>query len=85
MIEDREIAFGQEKSVVTTRLGYDVVGNMTSCTLGEGTPEGATWRYHYDEEGRKVEEIKPSGVSLASSYNEKGLLASLKSSDGSIA
>ena len=85
LIEDHEIASGQDKSVVRTRLEYDVVGQMTSCTLGEGTPDAATWHYRYDAEGRKIEESKPSGIALASSYDEKGRLASLRSSDNSIA
>ena len=85
VIEDQEIAGGQVKSVVRTRLEYDVLGQMTACTLGEGTPEAAAWRYRYDAEGRKIEEVKPSGVSLFSSYDEKSRLTSLKSSDGSIA
>ena len=85
LIEDHEIAAGQEKSVVQTRLDYDMAGQMVSCTLGEGTSEGATWRYRYDAEGRTIEEIKPSGMCLASSYDAKGRLAAFTSSDGSIA
>ena len=85
VIEDHEIASGQEKSVVRTRLDYDSVGQMIVCTLGEGTPDSATWRYSYDPEGRKIEEVKPSGIVLSSSYDAKGRLASFISSDGTIA
>ena len=58
---------------------------MVCCTLGENTPEAASWRYRYDAEGRKIEEIKPSLIALASSYDAKGRLTSFTSSDGSIA
>lgn len=85
LIEEHIIASGHESSVVRTRLDYDVAGQMISCTLAEGTSESATWQYQYDVEGRKVGEMKPSGISLSSAYDAKGRLISFSSSDGTVA
>jgi RHS repeat-associated protein len=84
LIEEEAIASGHEATPVKTRLEYDNVGQLVACTLAADTTEAATWLYLYDQEGRKIEEIKPSGEFLSSSYDVKGRLTSLKSSDGSI-
>lgn len=84
LIEEEAIAAGFESSCVKTRLEYDAVGQLTACTLAAGTEDAATWRYRYDQEGRKIQEIKPSGEVLSTSYDVKGRVSSFSSSDGSI-
>lgn len=85
LIEEEVIAQGHITEVIKTKLQYDIAGQVVACTVAEGTPEAATWQYRYDEQGRKIEEIKPSGVSLISSYDTKGRLSSFMSSNGSVA
>jgi RHS repeat-associated protein len=84
LIEENVIAKGEQTEVVKTRFSYDSEGHCTSCTLAEGTSDAATWHYLYDQIGRKIEEIKPSGVNLLSTYDAKGRLSSFKSSDNTI-
>jgi len=83
-IEEVPIANNTPLETITTRLSYDKVGQLTSCTLADKSPESAAWIYFYDNIGRKIEEKKPSGISLFSSYDSKGRLSSFKSSDKTI-
>jgi RHS repeat-associated protein len=85
LIEDQQISSGTSQAVIQTRFTYDIAGQVTACTFGDGTPDQASWVYRYDAEGRKIEETKPSGITLFSSYDAKGRLSSCTSSDGTIA
>ncbi len=83
-IDEESIANNTVLETITTRLSYDKAGQLTSCTLADKSPGSATWFYTYDDIGRKIEEKKPSGISLFSSYDIKGRLFSFKSSDKTI-
>jgi RHS repeat-associated protein len=83
-IDDAVISQGEVTSTITTRLEYNNVGQCMACTLAADTPDTAQWLYIYDELGRKIEEIKPSGTSLMYSYDIRGRLSTLKSSDETI-
>ena len=85
-VEIREDAIADTKvtSTTLTRLTYDNLGQLTSATHAATTPDAATWHYSYDNLGRKIKEIKPSGTAIHSTYDARGRLATFTSSDHTI-
>lgn len=64
-----------------TEFAYDAFGNCVLERRGAESDSIRTTQYRYDSLSRKIEEIKPSGVKLFSSYDRKGRKISYKSSD----
>ena len=84
LIGDDVIVKGKVKDTIFTKLDYDNLGQLTECTLAANTPDKAVYRYVYDASGHKIQDVKPSGVSINSTYDAKGRLTRLSSSDMSI-
>lgn len=83
-ISEEAIAHHKRQGCQITKLQYDSIGQLISCTFAEGAPEQSTYQYRYDSAGRKIEEKKPSGTTLTSSYDSLSRLKKLCSSDGTI-
>jgi RHS repeat-associated protein len=57
---------------------------LLAVVEGKGSSHERITRYEYDEKGRLIHLIKPSGITLSYSYTEEGALSALRSQDGSI-
>lgn len=64
----------------TTSFTYDVYGNK----LTETKPNGAVYRYEYDNMDRLLERQNPDGTKETSTYKPNGLLETSTNVDGSI-
>jgi RHS repeat-associated protein len=82
IVEDALGAPSPSKNV--TEFSYDNLGQLVCCNLFAHSQEGSTWKYRYDKCGRKIEEQKPSGIKLVSSYDSQNRLIKIVSSDNSI-
>lgn len=72
------------EETIVTALRYDKLGRLISIKEAVGTDEEVSSYKSYDAYSRCVEETKPSGIRILSSYNKKGLLVEKKSSDDTI-
>ncbi len=74
----------QADRIIVTHWLYNSSGNLLSLTEAEGTPEQRITRCRYNSAGQKEVLVKPDGIEIFYTYNAKGMLASIKSSDNSI-
>lgn len=74
---------GSSNSPQISEWQYDQAGHLIQSTESSGTPSQRLTSYFY-EQGRLVKTIKPNGVELNLSYNERGLIEQVYSSDESI-
>ncbi|MGR3952300.1 MAG: hypothetical protein QRY74_05345 [Chlamydia sp.] len=63
---------------------YDRLGNCVQELRGAGSVSPFQLNFVYDAFSRKIEEKKPSGITLFYTYDERGRLKSQTSSDGTI-
>ncbi len=69
---------------VRSEFIYDSVGNCVREIRGAGSSRSHELLYRYDAMSRRIEEKKPSGVSISYRYDTKGRLLSQVSSDLSV-
>ncbi len=67
-----------------TLFEYDSVGNCVRMIRGAESPYERITSYRYDAYSRKTHEKKPSNVEVYSSYDVKGRLSEVRSSDNTI-
>jgi RHS repeat-associated protein len=67
-----------------TRLSYDVMGRLTQKIEAADQSYAKVTSHSYDKSGRRIQTVKPNGVSLHYSYDPLDHLTALGSSDRSI-
>ncbi len=84
---ERHFKIYQGKITGTFLIGweYDEGNRISAIHEGLGTPLQKDTYYQYNCQGQLLQIIKPDGTHLFYSYDEKGLLNQLQTSDGSIA
>lgn len=76
---------GKEPLAVIHRYFYTPSNQIEREEMASNTEDKRITRYCYNAMGQKIEKIKPDDVSLLFSYDAKGRLKALSSSDNSIA
>ncbi len=76
---------GKEMDRYTIEWDRDPMGRPLALTEQPGSQFSKTTRYQYDRKGRLAATTKPDGTQLFQTFHPNSLLASLISSDGSIA
>ena len=84
MVQHDRIVSGALLSSVQHVWIYDAARKLISFTEAVGTTEQCTRKYDYNAYGQKTTLIKPDGVKLSYTYDGKGRLATVQSSDQSI-
>lgn len=69
---------------VTTKVQFGPAGRVCKRIDAFATSDERTTHWIYDTDGKLVEKVLPSGITLSHDYNKFGLLAATTSSDGSI-
>jgi RHS repeat-associated protein len=82
-IKEYVITPNAPEKVIITKWEYDSCDNLVELTEAVGTFEQRKTHFQYNTFGQKQAIIKPNGISIEYTYTSKGLLKSLKSSDGS--
>lgn len=83
LIELREKIFklGKFDREVTTKWTYTSMGNIASCTEAVGTPKQKSTIHTFNKLSQKTSTLKPDGTILYFTYDAKGNLATVSSSD----
>lgn len=83
LIETRETVFtpnAPDRQVIT-QWRYNAVDEVTDCIEAVGTPEQKHTTHSYNAFGQKIKTHKPDGTAIDFSYDEKGRLETVTSSD----
>lgn len=86
LIETKEtvITPGSPDRKVITQWDYNTIGDLIECTEAVGTPEQKKTQHLYNTFGQKIQTIKPDGTFIYFTYDQKGLLATVSSSDNTL-